>query len=407
MKLALLSFHNAANYGAAMQAYALQKFLEKKGFDCEYLDYVNHARKIEYSMFDHIAKSIKCGRLATAIKYMLGTPFMELRKMRFNKFYRRHLNVSKQTYTNPNDAAKAEPLYDKFVVGSDQVWCAENNGGDVAFLLSFVKDNRKKISYSSSFGRDEIPKSLRKDYAKYLNDFTHLSTRESFGCDLIKRMTGRDATLVLDPVFLLSAEDWRELIIKHDSEKFIFSYTNTATQLPFFLKQTKFPLRNRRIYKLSSQTSPSDFISKKVKVMYTMSPQTFLQSVHDAEFVVTASFHCLAFSIIFHKPFAVLLSGNGGKTGRLSTLLEHLGLTDRVVTENTTYDNLQKPIDWKAVDNVLNEKRKVSINYLIGAITDSRPTGGGYRPAFIALDSNSNRKYNVANQNLFGRRFAA
>ncbi len=375
MKLALLSFHNAANYGAALQAYALQAFLEKRGYECEYLDYVNDARKSMYSMHDHIWKNTKSGNLSAALKYMMGTPFVQLRKKRFNKFYKQHLKVSAQTYTNAEMAKAVEPLYDKFIVGSDQVWCAENNGGDMAFLFSFVKDGKKKISYSSSFGVPEIPEPLRDDYARYLKDFSHLSTREEFGCDMIKSMTGKDAVLVLDPVFLLSAEDWAELISSKNEDRFIFSYTNTEAQLPSFLKQTKYPIEGKRIYKLSSQTRPSDFINKQVKVMYTMSPQTFLQSVRDAEFVVTASFHCLAFSIVFHKPFAALLSG--GKVGRLYNLLDLFGLTDRIVTKVTTLEALQKPIDWNYVDSILSQKRKESIDYLIGAICDCAKTSGG------------------------------
>ncbi len=377
MKIALLSFHNTANYGAAMQAYALQSFLEKMGFDCEYLDYVNHTRKVEYSMHDHIMQNIKCGNVSAAVKYMIGTPFMELRKKRFGKFYKQYLKVSAHTYTNAEEAAKTESLYDKFIVGSDQVWCAENNGGDIAFLLSFIKDGSKKISYSSSFGRNEIPELLKDEYARCLKDFAYLSTRERFGCDMINRMTGKDAKLVLDPVFLLSAEDWSKLIPSKKSESFVFSYTNTASQLPSFLKQIKYPLEGKRIYKLSSHTSPSDFINKHIKVMYTMSPQSFLQSVRDAEFVVTASYHCLAFSIIFHKAFAVMLSGNGEKTGRLSTLLDYFGLSDRVVTKDTTLEVLQKPIDWGVVDDILIKKRKESVDYLIGAIENRDKSRGG------------------------------
>lgn len=368
MYLALLSFHNAANYGAAMQAYALQAFLEKNGYKCEYLDYVNNSRKAEYSMSDHIIKSLKKGSILSALKYMLGTPFMEVRKMRFNRFYNKYLKISEKTYTNAKEAEEAESLYDKFIVGSDQVWCAENNGGDVAYLLSFIKNRNKKMSYSSSFGKDEIPKELKSEYAHCLNNMAHLSTREQFGVDMIKQMTGRDATLVLDPVFLLTTKDWTKLIPQKNSEKYIFSYTNTSEQFPSFLKQTNYPLEGKRIYKLSSQTTLLDFVNSKIKVMYSMSPQSFLQSIYYAEFVVTASFHCLAFSILFHKPFAVFLSGNGGKTGRLSTLLEYFGLNDRVVTENTTLSDIQKPIDWDYVDKVLIEKRQESMNYLLGSI---------------------------------------
>lgn len=368
MKLGLLTFHNTANYGAALQAYALQEFLEKEGYDCEYLDYVNHTRKVEYSMGDHMLQHLKKGDIPTAIKYFVGSPFMKMRQRRFNRFYKEFLHVSTQSYTNAEEATKAEPLYDMFIVGSDQVWCAENNGNDVAFLLSFIKDKQKKMSYSSSFGRDDIPEELCEEYARCLKEMKHLSTREQFGVELIKTLTGRDATLVMDPVFLLSAQDWERLISSTNVEKYIFSYTNTSNQLPFFLKQTKYPLDGKRIYKLSSQTSPSDFINRKIRVMYTMSPQTFLQSIRDAEFVVTASFHCLAFSILFHKPFSVLLSGNGGKTGRLSTLLEQFGLGNRVVTEKTSFADLMRPIDWEHVDKILNKRREESIKYLLESL---------------------------------------
>lgn len=368
MKLALLSFHNAANYGAALQAYALQTYLEKKGFDCEYIDYVNKTRKTAYSMSDHIINSIKKQKYLTAIKYMVGTPFLEMRKMRFKKFYKKHLKVSGTSYTNASEASKAECLYDKFIVGSDQVWCSENNGGDVAYLLSFIKDSEKKISYSSSFGKEEIPIELYDKYVKYLKEIKHLSTREKFGVDIIKKLTGRDATLVMDPVFLLTAEEWKELITKKTHEKFLFSYTNTAVQLPFFLKQTNYPLEGKKIYKLSTQTNPMDFLSNKVKVKYTMSPQSFLQYIHDAEFVVTASFHCLAFSILFHKPFAVLISETGGNTGRLTALLDNFGLMDRVITDKTTLEDLKKPIDWKNVDKILNEKLEISRQFLLDAL---------------------------------------
>ena len=88
MKLGLLSFHNTANYGAAMQAYALQAFLEMKGYDCEYLDYVNHTRRVEYSMSDHMLQNLKKGDIPSAIKYFVGSPFMIIRKRRFKIFYK-------------------------------------------------------------------------------------------------------------------------------------------------------------------------------------------------------------------------------------------------------------------------------------------------------------------------------
>ena len=86
MKLALLSFHNAANYGASLQAYALQKYLSDEGYDCEYINYVNSSRAHAYSMTWHIGDSLRHGQLKSAVGYLLGSPFLALRKHRFNKF---------------------------------------------------------------------------------------------------------------------------------------------------------------------------------------------------------------------------------------------------------------------------------------------------------------------------------
>lgn len=369
MKIALLSFHNAANYGAAMQAYALQRFLESKGYDCEYLRYENLHRQNAYSMSSHIIESIKRGKLVETVKFILGTPFLELRKFKFNQFYKEHLKVSARRYTNSEEASQSEIVYDKFIVGSDQVWCPENNGSDTAFLLSFVKDSRKKISYSSSFGLAEIPDHLKDAYKKSLLDIPCLSTRERFGCRLIKELTGRDAVQVLDPVFLLSAEEWSRLIPERIHERFFFSYTNRNNQLSSFISQTQYPLSGKRLYKLSRQTSVSDFINPRIKVQYTMKPEQFIQSVRDAEFVVTASFHCLAFSIIFHKPFICILTGNQGKDERIVGLLKDLGLTNRILQTDTTLGSINNPIDWDKVEQLKEVKLKESVDFINSALS--------------------------------------
>ena len=50
MKIALLTFHNAYNYGAALQAYSLQKYLSEQGYEVEYINYVNDFRKNTYNL---------------------------------------------------------------------------------------------------------------------------------------------------------------------------------------------------------------------------------------------------------------------------------------------------------------------------------------------------------------------
>lgn len=368
MKVALISFHNAANYGASLQAYALEKFLIDNRINCEYINYLNDTRRHMYSMSFLIIDSICKGEIKAAIKYVLGAPFLTLRKIRFNKFYRKYLIKTKKIYRTSGDASQLNDQYDFFIVGSDQVWSPENNGGDMAFLLDFVNDNEKKISYSSSFGLAEISDNYRAQYIKYLSLFHHLAVRETIGQRLVKELTGRKAELVVDPVFLLSRHQWEKIMLpQHKKEHYVFSYTNKDNQIPDFFS-TGYSLGERKHYILSSHTRPVDFVNSKVRVKYSMSPEEFLRVIHDADLIVTASFHCLALSILFNKPFVVFLTGDKGKDERLVNLLSYFGLNNRVWTPSMKTCDIEASIDYNSINKKVEDMKASSVNYLLTAI---------------------------------------
>src|SRR5690554_1984383 len=133
MKVALLTFHNASNYGAAFQAYALQRALDEKGFDNEYINYQNNHRVHAYSISYHIISSMKKGDIKGAVRYFLGFPFLGVRKLRFNSFYKKRLRSTKEVFKTSNEVQVLNTKYDKFIVGSDQVWNWKNNGGDHSY----------------------------------------------------------------------------------------------------------------------------------------------------------------------------------------------------------------------------------------------------------------------------------
>lgn len=369
MKVALMSFHNAANYGASMQAYALEKYLLDNGIDCEYINYVNDTRRHMYDMTFLVMNSLRKKKFGAAIKYAVGSPFLNLRKARFKRFYKKYLKQTQKVYTTSQEASELNGLYDYFIIGSDQVWALENNGGDMAYFLDFVTDNRKKISYSSSFGLAEIEDKYKEKYADSLSRFHSLAVRETIGQRIVKDLTGRDATLVVDPVFLLSKKQWEEIMpARKNKESYIFSYTNTDRQIEDFLS-TGYSLGNRKHYILSSHTRPQDFLNRQVRVKFCMPPQEFLRVIYDADLVVTASFHCLALSILFNKPFVVLLMGDKGKDERLVNLLEQLGLQNRIWTPSMTPEDIEAPINYESVNLIIEHMRGVSIKYLLTAIT--------------------------------------
>lgn len=369
MKLALLTFHNAANYGAALQAYALQRFLSDSGYDCEYINYINQSRAHEYSMSWHIYDCLKRGKVTSAAAYLAGSPFMELRKLRFKKFYKQYLRTTSIVYHNSKEAEVLNDIYDKFIVGSDQVWNPVCNGYDSAFLLDFVKDNKKKVSYSPSFGVSEITDELKEDYRKNLSDFYALGVREQKGKELVKSLTGREAFVAIDPVMLLSKEQWLEVSEKNKKkEHYIFSYTNRDIQIADFFR-TGYKLNGRKHYILSRYTRPKDFIDPSTRVKYCMSPQEFVTVIANADLVVTASFHCVAMSMLLNRPFMAVLTGDSGKDERIVNLLKATRLSDRILTNRTTKEMVNETIDWDMVNSRLEVAREMSVNYLKASIS--------------------------------------
>lgn len=368
MKLGLLTFHTAANYGAALQAYAFEKFLMDKGYDCEYVNYVNASRAHEYSMSWHIYDCLKRGKLTSAAAYLAGSPFMTLRKMRFDKFYKRNLRQTDKVYHNSNEAEELNDQYDYFIVGSDQVWNPICNGDDAAFLLDFVKDERKRISYSPSFGMTEVDVAHKKMFSENLKLFAHIGVRETVGQKIVQELTGRKATLCLDPVLLLTKEQWMEVMPKKEKkERFVFSYTNRESQTAEFFK-TGYKLDGKKHYVLSRYTKLSDFINSQVRVKYCMSPQEFLWVVNNAEMVVSASFHCIAMSIILNRQFVAITTGDEGKDERLLNLLRTLELQDRVLREGMTVEDVNAPIDYKVVNERIEQMKKQSVDYILGVL---------------------------------------
>lgn len=367
MKVGLISFHNAYNYGACLQAYALQEGLSGMGADCEYIDYINTRRAEGYRMSSRILKALKAKDIKGVVKNTCGAPFLWSRGSKFDKFYARYLKKTDKVYHTSDEAKVLNSRYDKFVVGSDQVWNAEHNGTDAAFFLSFVEDKRKTISYSSSFGMASIPEELKTWYVDNINQIACLSTREKCGVDLIEGLTGRHAHLVLDPVFLLNAEDWKKLInISSKLSRYTFYYMNARFNPEDFGRVTGWKDGERRI--LSASVSPKDFVKKGQKVTFAMAPEEFLQQIHSAELIVTTSFHCLAFSILFHKKFVAILSGDEGRDERLLNLLQITGLENRIFSRNMTLAEVNADIDYEKVEKRLDIYRDYSRAYLKAAV---------------------------------------
>jgi hypothetical protein len=372
MKVGILTYHNTINYGATLQTYASQRILTRLGADCEIIDYVNSHRARMYSIPKLAMSELSKGRPKTSIRMMLGWYLVGRRKKKINLFAKKKLAKS-CAYRSHADILAHPPVYDRYIVGSDQVWNYEHNGHDTTYFLDFVKDKNKTASYASSFGLASIDLDKQAIYKEALSAIKWLAVREDTGQRIVYDLIGRKARLVLDPVFLLDIEAWKELSDKNFPcrRKYVLVYTTEKFVVKKFVETTQYDLSQYVIAKISRSTSIVDFINPSVSIKYAVTPEEFLSLIQNASLVLTSSFHCTALSIIFQKQFVSFLSDDKGKNTRIESLLDQLNLSDRIYTPDLRVGEINLPIDYIQVNEKLDILKTNSIDYLKQVLSEN------------------------------------
>lgn len=302
-KVLITTFNRVHNCGACLQAYALQRTLETKfGVDVEHLDLLDETDAEKKYVFN-IQTFIK-----TLVNWRENTAF--------SLFQNQYIKYTEKKYKKA-DLEKLNNRYEYFVAGSDQIWNCKN-GVNPVFFLEFVKD-RKKISYAASMGETEVPVKYIDQFIKDIAQFECVSVRESSLAKYIGQLMEIKPVQVLDPVFLIEKEDWEKIMIFPPKKKFIlffgFSLDGTAIRKVKELKKiTGLPIWS--VYKIPG--------FKVDRVLHrSMGPREFLGYVHEAEYIVTSSFHCAAFSLLFEKKVLVFHhETTGSRTRELINLFE-------------------------------------------------------------------------------------
>lgn len=345
--IAIITFHRALNYGAVLQAYALQKILLDGGFDAKIIDYRCNFIETLYKPFG--TKNLHSPKYKV-VKLLKSFSLLKKRRA-FDEFSKKHLALT-EPFKSAEELSEISRGFDIIISGSDQVFNPAAAGDEYTYFLDFVPDEIKKISYGASFGFSDFDQNVKKYMGSLLSRFSAVSVRETTGAALVREMTGRDAPVVLDPTFLFDKETWEKIAEKPNKipEKYVLVYMmegcihtiNKARELakkrgcglvllnPTFKQQ----LRCRDFIRLSAS-----------------SPEEFVWLFAHAEAVVTNSFHGMAFSLIFEKDFYVEAS-NGDKASRITDLLCELGLSGRLLP---TEDDV--PIDYGAVRDLLGKLR--------------------------------------------------
>lgn len=351
MKIGILTYHRAENYGALLQAYALKTYLQNLGHEVSFVDYWPKYHSDYFKLFpwQQLYKRSYLSKIIFGVKLILWAIPRYIRKKRFKTFMQEKLGLPMvPQYTNNN--IKTEN-YDVVVYGSDQIWRKQNLSGVDFDDWYFGSDNvfaDKKVVYAGSMGAIDTSVRDSEYVQKMMKNFCAISVREY---DLQSYLVGLgiSASLVIDPVFLLSKEQWMNVTNKFvgDKTKYILFYNllNTPESKLFAKRLSKeMHLSIREINKKMT----FNHIGKRYHMMASV--EQFLQLINDAELVVSNSFHGVAMSLVFEKQFYAV--GMGQKSNRVKSLLQLIGISERYIESGSAFSPNQL-IDYKEVGNVL------------------------------------------------------
>lgn len=353
-----------------LQAYALQKKVESLGFYVEIIDF-----KQDNSLSKTQLIWLRIKRLPVYIlefsKYLTLASAKDLfskRNLKFEEFYSNNFKLSNQKYTDSLQLKANPPIYDGYVVGSDQTWNPYVAKNPEAFYLTFVKDDAKKGCYAPSLGISRLTDEHRCRLKKMLKGFRFLSCRESIGAKLLSETMNCPVAHVLDPTLLLNWDDWSCLSSqKKEKSPYILTY---------FLGNVK---KHREFVRELAQKTGLNVFSIPVSYLDIneplfekawVGPDGFLSLIKNAEYVCTDSFHGTMFSINFGVNFYSFCktkdAENSSENSRLYSALELFGLSNRLVTNSNQNSVLEElaAIDYSVVHKVLEKEREKSIAYL-------------------------------------------
>lgn len=354
-------YYKNYNYGGQLQAYALCKYLNSfSEIQCEQIafDYKRDIKK---------KKTLKSFgfEVYSRLVHPLVRSGLKKRKHRFKKF---QMQVPHSDVVDEGSILEYARQYDYVVVGSDQVW--NNDYAGRLFFLGFL-DKKKRCAYAASFGKNKLDEYQNQDIISILKDYQFLTVREDTAKVFIEENGISNVNVVCDPTLLLSREQWEcsiADIVNPIRGDYIFVYLlGSSQEIREKIKRKARECGLQIVYiphiHFSYQKRDRNFADVE---MYDVGPWEFVRLIRDAKVVVTDSFHCTLFSIMFEKNFWTLQKERDDKnatSSRMVTLLSKVSLTDHFVNSVEKID-LQKKISYSDLKSRMDSYIKQSQNLI-------------------------------------------
>lgn len=367
MKIGVITFSNSKdNYGQMLQIYAMQCFLRKMGHECFLIRYEDSPKLVASFKWSKILTYL-CRFPQYALWYIRQKKESHQQKIyaatvqssnalrRFDDFLRNNIEMTHIIY-NEDSIMKNPPQADAYVCGSDQIWC-----GDWAYYLNFAPDNAIKIAYAPSMGGiTDFSPEYEAQMKRLIHRLDFVGMREQSGVEVCKRLGRLDAVKVVDPTMLLDTEDYDKIRIPVKTKK---------TYLFLYLLGNPIGYKTKCFYEYATY--------KKLDVVYVAGQGKideydkfpaqvgeWVELLANAEIVITNSFHCTVFSLIYHKKvIAVPLTGGYERMNtRIFDLLECTGL-ERLILNGDLDQHQINDWDFSGFDAFKNNELKRTTNY--------------------------------------------
>ncbi len=347
MNIGIITIHRLLNYGTALQAFALEYYLNSiENVNAEIIDYKfpNEFHKNNHSLYKRIKIELGAYREYFNGKREKKNLFIEFR----NKFMR----LGKY-YSSVEDVMSDSPEYDIYVTGSDQVWNYKILKNDPVMFCAFAKQGKRKLSFGSSFANESILQSDISTVKQYLNTYSALGVRERFGINLLNQL-GVDSTIpkqiTCDPTLLLESKEY-DMLAEYSRFKPNKDYILCYALDYAFNPQ---PVLNR-ILKIAEEYWGCSIIQLgrkrinydgHIEYVNNIGPCEFLYLVKHSKYVIASSFHGCIFSMIYRKPFVAIGPANDNSDKRIIDMLSFLGISNAYTRSNEFIDKSKMQVDY-------------------------------------------------------------
>lgn len=383
MKIGLCLAYKGVNYGMLLQAFAMQRIVEKMGYETEIIDYkrvgYKHIRMTPWLPVYFVTELIKQQKKKkdTPVLDRVHRVNLDERKKVSNIFIENKLLnrvkcngiIELEKYTRES--------FNGVLVGSDQIWPPDAAFGNFT-TLRFAPDSMNKISYATSLGVSQYPFYCKSSAAQFWKRINHISVREEQGKKIINDICNVPVQVVLDPTYLFTKDEWKELIPEERliNEKYILCYFLGSTQEHKKLARAYADKLGIKLVTILSTESVSPIdTSFADEVITGYGPDKFINLIRGAKCVMTDSFHGLAFSVINNKNFYVFyrtkVGSKNSRNSRIDNILNTWGLQKRLVLNDADVSDFDlNPIDYNRVNQIISKEREKSLKYLKDALRD-------------------------------------